>query len=810
MTSLLVCLLLAPGTVRVSVQGGEASVFALRDGVVVASARTSKGVALLDGIEGRVDLYAAGDAGVSEVVFGVRSSVADKTAGFDAVLKLGPAFPVTIRTEQGARLHIGGRTHDPGVVVLPAGMHRMVIDHPRRVSSASMLLRVAGPLEVEVPLDSGLVVLGQVVGPRGKPVAGAEIEAFCDGYPTGRRAVSGEDGSFGVSGLAGEVVSVVVRAAGFADRLERVLFFPGEERARVRVVLEAGSRVALASTVTATGVLLAQWYAQALEEPRLRAHHVPPESSGTALRFSGLVPGGRYRILVKATGYAPTATAEFVAPGAGKTLDLPPVSLEGGAVLFGRIASGKAGVVVACRGPEGLSISRTDRAGRFELVGLDAGPHLVYLRDVDEKTRTFKIVAGERRQVVLKDAAVDGTRALSGLVLDADGKPLSHVEVRAAGLVDRSDESGRFVLRGLPRGRGSFDVAFRPGFGCRALAKDPHLPHTERRVRVGAKLRVLLPAAGTLTLDLDSGDYPLTRATLYLRSQGGRSIRHRLPRRAKRVVLRDFAIGSYIADVAAPGFLGTGGQVVAVWRGKSEPIRLRVRRGRKVTGRVVLRRIVPRDNAEPLVADKPVSRAWVTLLDADPARSMATTPVDEDGSFVLEGLPRGAIVLCVGAPGLPARAVAVDLSAKDGRDVVLALQEGVEAAILVTGDKDRPIPGARVRILDMIRPDFGLDVRDVAAVGRFLRIVAGQPDTGEIRRTFVLLRQESGRISARFLAPGSYRFLISAQGYKPAKVGVRARTEWQKEQIRRTLEGVAEVRDLTPRVPLARARGARD
>jgi hypothetical protein len=106
----------------------------------------------------------------------------------------------------------------------------------------------------------------------------------------------------------------------------------------------------------------------------------------------------------------------------------------------------------------------------------------------------------------------------------------------------------------------------------------------------------------------------------------------------------------------------------------------------------------------------------------------------------------------------------------------------------------------------MLRPDFGIDVRDLAALGRFRRTVADDGDVPDVLRTFRLARASSGRIAARFLHPGSYSFFVSADGYRPVRVGVRARTDWQKRQIREIVDGVDGLPgDLTTRVRLARA-----
>jgi protocatechuate 3,4-dioxygenase beta subunit len=670
---------------------------------------------------------------------------------------------------------------------LPAGLHRLLADHPRRVSSAELLLRVGSPMEVELPLEAGLVVVGQVLDGAGGPVGGARVSVFADGFPTGRADLTGPDGSFGVTGFRGDVISLAVSARGYATTLERVRYFPGEERARTAVILRPGSAALVEvrdaggrALLDAGAVLLPGWYESALAEPRLGANHTPERRrGGHRFRFEGLEPGRRYRILVEAPGHLPESTTTFVAPRAGTVLPVSTPPLRRGAAIEGR-AQGTRGLVVVCTGPEGRMECRTDRAGRYRFEGLDAGEHLLFVRDVDERRVPVPLLLGETTRM---DLAVRPApeRAVEGTVLDADGRPLAGVEVSAGPRTVTTDDQGAFAIVGCPPGRLQGTLGFRPGPGSSGLLADPHLPHVEDGVGPGERLRVQLRRAGVLWLRLDTRGRNLTRATLHLAGTSGWAYRRRLPRRATEIRIPDIAVGSYEVEVSAPGFVGTNRAVVTVTpAAPAEPVPVPVVRGRSVAGRVVLRRTVRRAGMPPEVTDEPVARGWVRLLDPDPRRSMATTPVDEDGSYRLEGLPAGPVVLAAAAPGYPAAVVRTDLTTADREDLLLPLREGAEAAVVVTDREGRALPQAQVRILH----EVGIDVRDVAAVGRFGRVVAGVADFAEIVRSFSLERRPTGRIAAPFLAPGSYRFFIEAPGYSPVRIGVRARPSAVLEEIR--------------------------
>jgi hypothetical protein len=805
----LLLLLLEPGTIRVQVEGDATEVLALQDGVVRHRAPVTGGQALFTGLEADAyDLQARGEKAASVLERGVRT-VHDDAPGADAVLVARPTFPVRVETEPGATLWVGGVAYrEPSSLRLPAGLHRLVVDHPRFVSSAERLVRVAGPKELAVALEPGLSVSGRVVDDLGEPVAGAEVEAFADGFATGRRTHAGADGNFALRGFRGNVVSLRVRAPGKATALWRLVLFPGDERTREEITLLAASSVVLATVPDAEGVLLPEWYEEALEEPRLGANYTPLRARGARLSFS-VTPGHRYRILVIAPGYRPASTETFLAPPAGRSRDLPSLPLRPAGRLFGQLGAANAGRVVVCQGPEGVARCRTDRTGRFVFGNLDPGEHILWVAGVDETGTKVTLAAGERRKRIDLACRVEAERVITGRVLDADDKALPGAEVEAAGRRATTGEDGTFRLTALPRGPQRFTLHVRPGPACRALAADPHLPHVERKVGVGADAQVRLLRAGRLWVRLDPGDRELARARLLVTSVAtGARLERKLAYRAADARVEDLPVGAHRVEVVAPGVLGTAGAVVAVTPAPEEPTTLTIAPGRTARGKVFLRRDEPQPGAGPVATDLALDRGWVTLLDGDRLRALATVPVEADGTFVLQGLPAAPAILVASAPGLAVASVRVDLARGDADGVRINLQPGAEAAVIVTGERDEPVPQARVRVVS----EHGIDIRDLAARGRFRGVVAGDEDLEGIGRFFRLRRGPGGRVAAPFVQPGSYRFLISADGYQPVRMGVRARSA---AAVRRLREGFDRIKsdfpsgppDLATPVQLARETG---
>jgi hypothetical protein len=410
---------------------------------------------------------------------------------------------------------------------------------------------------------------------------------------------------------------------------------------------------------------------------------------------------------------------------------------------------------------------------------------------VDETGVPVTLAAGERRALDLACEAPPPDREINGFVFDADRKPLPGVVVEAAGRRAVTDKDGAFRLDPLPRGPARFAVTFVPGPGCRALAGDPHLPFTERKAAPGTEVRVQLERAGALRLRLDPGDRVLARATLLV--TGAVNLSRALPRRVLETTVEDLPVGRYVVDVAAPGILGAGGVVVEAVPAPEAPSLLKLLPGRTVRGKVVLRKWIERPGAVPSPLDTPAPAGFVALLDGDPQRAAAVVPLDPDGTFVLDGVPEGAL-LAAAVPGYPAAV---------SDEALIAVEERAVAAVRVTGD-GVPLPQARVQFLT----SRGIDVRDVAANGRFRGVVASDEDCDDVVPCFRLERTADGRIAAAFLQPGSYRVSVACEGWEPAQLGLRARGAQAEGRIRETVYGEESSgpTDFASPVKLARAK----
>ncbi|MHC4954334.1 MAG: carboxypeptidase-like regulatory domain-containing protein [Planctomycetota bacterium] len=795
-------LLALSGTIRVSVEGDATEVVAYHRGQPVARAAVTDGVAVLRDLPvATVDVVALGDATRSDVVRQVRP--VEGGNGFDARLRARPCHRLVVKTEQDAVVHVGGVRFPASRVLLHAGLHRLIVDHPERVSSAARLVRITKDSEIEVPLDTGLVVAGMISGADGRPLAGAKIDVYADGYPTRRTATSAANGRFAVAGFRGYTVSLRVTATQHATRLHRVVFDPGSERATVELKLARGASVSFPVEGPASGAiratLLPRWLDAALEEPRLKVNDEPNRVRAREgrVQFDGLLPDREYRVLVEAQGYLPASSGLF---RAGAQAEGEPIRLVRGATITGTLkgpplTAGVTGPMVVARGRFGDRVSRVDRNGAFSFDGLPEGKVLLILRDVDERGTLVEVKGRGDIGVVLPYELPPDERVLEGTVIDADREPLADVLVTAGGRRAVTDAEGAFRLGPMALGRDRFVVRLEPLPKSPAFFDDPHLPRLESKVRIGFRMRAQLERAGSLHVRWPESR--LARATLLLAGTSGAKQIWRIPRGATEMRIDEIPVGSYVVEVGAPGYLGTGGAVVPVVpvtakTGAASEITLL--RGRSTTGKVVSRRGIFREGRPPHILDEPIRRGTVSLYDLTDRLALAHAPLAEDGTFVLEGLPAAPVLLVAAAPGWPVTAVRVDLTSKDSEDLTIPLFHALAGGVRVTGPGERALPQARVAI----RTQYGIDLRDLIARGRFHGIVADDADKAEVRPLFRMERRKEGLIIYKRLGPGNYEFRVTAPGHKPGRAKIRAREPWTVAHIGTLVPGL----DPTPIVPV--------
>jgi len=372
---------------------------------------------------------------------------------------------------------------------------------------------------VELPLEPGAVVVGQVLAPDGRPAIGAEVRKLDERPQEFRFGGSPTDGEgrYRLEGLGPGPASIEVVHRDYPRAVRDLEVAPGVNN--LDFVLEGGVEVE-GLVLAEDGAPIGGATVRLLPTGR---YWGGPETSAEPdgrFRLSG-VNDGDYTLWAGAEGYA-AANGERHLTVAGEPLRGIEVRLERGGAIVGRV-SGLADdelsrVRVRAEGGSffGLEGTPADYRGEFRIDHLRPGTYDV----VGEVTGTGKraserVELAEGQDETRVELRFGGGLTLSGRAIQGQS-PLANVNVFAEGLdVDsegwtNSDPAGRFSIEGLKAGR--YRVRLRDWTS--GLAHDETFDlATSREV----ELRV--PTARVAGRVVDSADArPLSGVTLELHS----------------------------------------------------------------------------------------------------------------------------------------------------------------------------------------------------------------------------------------------------------------------------------------------------
>ncbi|MEM7050139.1 MAG: carboxypeptidase regulatory-like domain-containing protein [Acidobacteriota bacterium] len=326
-----------------------------------------------------------------------------------------------------------------------------------------------GPIALgTIALEPEAVLGGRVEDGRGRPVAGARVEAA-------RRSLEGlalpvarsnEQGRFRLVGLApGERLELAVEAPGYARRAgdtvdvpldaELVLVVDAAAVLRGFVTNDGGELVEGAEVwarLGEAGSLAVRSDAAAAEDVR-----IGPVRSDREGRFElAGVPGGLVSLGAYARGYLRLDVSAFEVDPEAPPGELELV-LERGALVRGKVSSAAGAAVAGARVFVDRGVGRvrgeqtgvvSDGDGRFELPGVPSGPVRVAAKHdrLGVTTAGLEVSAGEHSL----DLVFEGRGAIRGRVINAAGVGVAGVEVVA--------DSGEQRFRGRSDAQGTYHL----------------------------------------------------------------------------------------------------------------------------------------------------------------------------------------------------------------------------------------------------------------------------------------------------------------------------------------------------------------
>jgi protocatechuate 3,4-dioxygenase beta subunit len=353
---------------------------------------------------------------------------------------------------------------------IPPGRVRALVRHPGYVEALSEAVTLApgGKGSVKVVLSPGGALEGRVVDAHGIPVAGVRVDAVAVVGTVQRSTITSTDGTFAFAAIPREITIAIARPEDLSRIVHReVVKVPEGESVEVEVVL-GEPRGEMAIVVESEGgapIPMAQVSALSLDtaSPLRETRFTDAEGKVAIPDAQGLA----IRLIVEATGYA---RSERVLPAAPESLTL---SLVEGVLVEGSVTAVRgrnpvaSAVVTLAAGGQSKS-ARTDDEGRY--VFRDVSPGKAQLRvthpDYAEVEAEIAVRATGRADRPFEVAPVDLVEAgsVSGVVLDASGKPVSGARV-AIGMVpaylplgalppgmSKTNASGKFVIEGVHPG----------------------------------------------------------------------------------------------------------------------------------------------------------------------------------------------------------------------------------------------------------------------------------------------------------------------------------------------------------------------
>lgn len=486
----------------------------------------------------------------------------------------------------------------------------------------------------EIALDRAVHLLGQVVDTDGRPVAGAEIQAHAD--------------------------------------LERNHFL--EPRLAVAARGDQNGRFLLPHLVASTA------YELIARAPGFAAMIFEVPAAATTEEVRLVLHRG-----VRATGRIEDAFGHPVV-GAGVVL-YPSRASERERLLV-------ADVHVQPSQPEGRFVLPNVLPGRYELSVTAQGFAPI-------KVPGLEILADDGGSLDLGTVILEPEAILRGRVVDPDGEPLRGAKVSFLALaydvgpandrlstlqITRTGPDGTFALKNLSPGR-LIDLE---------LEHRGYRPRKVLDVEVGVAASptfVLEPAAllGGRVVDENGAGVAGAHVVASLRggvvALGGER-RTVTTRRGGGFLLDDLEPGAYTLEASADGYLAAEKALAEVRVGEAtEGLSLVVTSGARLTGRI----------AGP--DGRPIPGARLTVIEPPPppstARIMATSRAD--GSYELDGLERGAVVLEITHPTHPRKLRELEIDA-DVHRVDLTLERGHAVDGRVIDASGSPIDGARLRL----------------------------------------------------------------------------------------------------------------
>ncbi|WP_394848021.1 carboxypeptidase regulatory-like domain-containing protein [Pendulispora brunnea] len=653
----------------------------------------------------------------------VRGRVVDITGG-PVVGALVGLYSSSLETDGGRTFTRSGEQGE-WLAWLPPG--RLMVEASAEGYAQGSSGGVAPGQFIEVGLTPESVLEGRVVdASTGNPVAGARVAAQPSGDLAGfvmsgssaHTAISDVEGRFRISQLApGRYKAEGRTPHAWGVAAESVLLGLGETASELRIEVHPTATVS-GRLVFDDGRGCHPASVQARETTTKDSHSGQTQEDGS-VRIEGLLPG-TYEIGAFCNGAWQNTAFEPLVVGkddiTGVTWKVIAGSTLRGALVdaTGRPATAEYVSATAQTGnPRVRGVSETgkvERDGTFQIEGLAPGTYAIDIVRRSVVTKTQTVVKVDRDvdgvRVVVPQVAASATGTIEGTLVDADGTPVSGVDIEAQGNGSHgygaSVDDGSFVVKNLRPG--DYRVWINGENGMRApRTKDDDVQGATTTVRADAVSRVKLVVESRRGeihgRVVDEGGHPVTDA--FIDAQRESDSATHAAGHSRRNVRWSWSGESVLTDVHgafAVKKLSPGTYVLRAYRkGGGEAIVEKVRLGDDVT--LTIRATGTISGAFVASDGSPVERFTIAIRDAKAGFSRRENYFRTAGAFALRDLPAGDYHVAAEAPTGRAEA---DIHLDEGqtkRDVRLQMTANTTArGRVVAMDTGEPISGMVVSI----------------------------------------------------------------------------------------------------------------
>ena len=410
----------------------------------------------------------------------------------------GPIAGASVRVQTAGGFDTLGETRrfwSPPVVSAKNGEFQMWVEpgHADVVAVADgygeSSVEAEAPTSVVILLTPEGSISGTVVDPNGQPVADASVVARS--LEMSSETITGADGTFALDHLAAAQFKVTAHTAnGYGAASGDVAVSLGKH-STVKIRLVAAARL---SGVVMLGDKPCPEPRVDLRDPRTQLERsMIDDGHGGQVHIDGLLPG-EYVVHPKCKGgyESPAPYARVVVTT--KDQDGLVWRVTPGAVLHGRVTNETGAPVadVEVQAEAGWRENgRTDDEGKYELSGLHAATYTVTATAVDGGHTEDKVTLTEGEAKLL-DLRVQGSARIAGTLVDAAGRPVSGLEIRADP-AEKERSHGTSLSAPSVSSTGAFDIPVQPGAYHVYAAVDwshPIAPGVDVTVAAGQRVTV--------------------------------------------------------------------------------------------------------------------------------------------------------------------------------------------------------------------------------------------------------------------------------------------------------------------------------